>query len=119
MELRKNYTFGSFRIRINWLLAACVVITAATFMRLGLWQLWQLRWRMGSMSLWNVTSSDWASKAAGMDSSAATAALASVEIDSVMRIIATPHSFGVRQTLGVSAWVNGPEFNISRVYLNF
>jgi surfeit locus 1 family protein len=39
MELRKNYTFGSFRIRINWLLAACVVITAATFMRLGLWQL--------------------------------------------------------------------------------
>ena len=56
------------------------------------------------MSLWNVTSSDWASKAAGMDSSAATAALASVEIDSVMRIFATPHSLGVRrQTLGEPA----------------
>ena len=39
MEFRKNYTFGSFRIRVNWPLAACVVITAATFMRLGLWQL--------------------------------------------------------------------------------
>ena len=28
-----------FRIRVNWPLAACIVITAATFMRLGLWQL--------------------------------------------------------------------------------
>ena len=34
----RNYTFGSFRIRVNWPLAACIVITAATFMRLGLWQ---------------------------------------------------------------------------------
>ena len=39
MELRKNFTFGNFHIRVNWPLAACVVITAATFMRLGLWQL--------------------------------------------------------------------------------
>ena len=54
-----------------------------------------------------------------MDSSAATAALASVEIDSVMRIIATPNSLGVRQTLGEPALFNGAESNISRVYLNF
>ena len=39
MEIRKNFTFGNFHIRINWLLAGCVVMAAASFMRLGLWQL--------------------------------------------------------------------------------
>tara|TARA_Y100001978_G_C23602901_1_gene389667 strand:+ start:161 stop:961 length:801 start_codon:yes stop_codon:yes gene_type:complete len=39
MEIRKNYAFGSFRINVNWPVAACVLITAASFMRLGLWQL--------------------------------------------------------------------------------
>lgn len=39
MELRKHYEFGSFQIRINWMIAACVVMAAAGLMRLGLWQL--------------------------------------------------------------------------------
>ena len=39
MELRKQVEFGSFQIRINWMIAACVVMAAASLMRLGLWQL--------------------------------------------------------------------------------
>jgi surfeit locus 1 family protein len=39
MNLSKEFQFGSFHIRINWLIAACVVITAVTLGRLGLWQL--------------------------------------------------------------------------------
>lgn len=39
MELRKEFHFGRFHIRINWLVAACVVITTLTLGRLGLWQL--------------------------------------------------------------------------------
>ena len=39
MDLRKEYELGSFQIRINWVIAAFVVITAAAFMRLGIWQL--------------------------------------------------------------------------------
>ena len=39
MELRKQVEFGSFQIRINWMIAACVVMAAAGLMRLGLWQL--------------------------------------------------------------------------------
>lgn len=37
--MQKEFHFGSFHIRINWLVAACVIITALTFGRLGLWQL--------------------------------------------------------------------------------
>ena len=39
MELRKQVEFGSFQIRINWMIAVCVVMAAASLMRLGLWQL--------------------------------------------------------------------------------
>lgn len=39
MDLRTEYSLGSFHIRLNWLIAACVTITALTFCRLGLWQL--------------------------------------------------------------------------------
>ncbi len=39
MELRSEYRFGSFHIRLNWLFAACVLMTFASFARLGLWQL--------------------------------------------------------------------------------
>ncbi|CAN0383371.1 unnamed protein product, partial [Discosporangium mesarthrocarpum] len=39
MTLSKEFQFGSFHIRINWLIAACVIITAVTLGRLGIWQL--------------------------------------------------------------------------------
>ena len=39
MDLRRTYKLGSFEIRINWLIATCVGITAITFANLGLWQL--------------------------------------------------------------------------------
>ncbi len=50
MEYRKNYTFGSFHIRVNWPLAACVLITATAFMRLGLWQLDRAAEKVGAQS---------------------------------------------------------------------
>lgn len=39
LSLRREFHLGRFHIRINWLLAACVLITAFTLGRLGLWQL--------------------------------------------------------------------------------
>ena len=39
MLTSKEYSFGRFRIRINWLIAACVAITVFTLGRLGIWQL--------------------------------------------------------------------------------
>lgn len=39
MQLRSEHSLGIFHIRINWLFAACVLMTVATFARLGLWQL--------------------------------------------------------------------------------
>ncbi len=39
MQLRQSYSLGAFHIRINWLITACVLMTALTFARLGLWQL--------------------------------------------------------------------------------
>ena len=39
MTLRTEFSAGSFHIRINWLIAACVIMTALTLARLGLWQL--------------------------------------------------------------------------------
>ncbi len=39
MNLSKEFQFAVFHIRINWLIAACVVITAVTLGRLGLRQL--------------------------------------------------------------------------------
>lgn len=35
----RHYTAGPFQLRINWLIAACVLLTIGTFGRLGLWQL--------------------------------------------------------------------------------
>lgn len=39
MTLHKDITLGRFHMRVNWLIAACVVITAFTLGRLGIWQL--------------------------------------------------------------------------------
>ena len=39
MTLSKEFNLGRFHIRINWLIAACVMITALTLGRLGIWQL--------------------------------------------------------------------------------
>ena len=39
MKLRSEYSIGIFHIRINWLFAVCVFMTATAFARLGLWQL--------------------------------------------------------------------------------
>lgn len=39
MELRSEHHIGSFHIRLNWLVAACVLVTFASLARLGLWQL--------------------------------------------------------------------------------
>ncbi len=39
MQLRSEFNLGGFFIRINWLVAACVLMTAFGFGQLGLWQL--------------------------------------------------------------------------------
>jgi len=39
MQLRSEHSIGIFHIRINWLFAICVFMTAAAFGNLGLWQL--------------------------------------------------------------------------------
>ncbi len=39
MQLQTQYSFGNFTIRWNWLIAACVVMSALALGRLGLWQL--------------------------------------------------------------------------------
>lgn len=39
MELRSEHNIGVFHIRLNWLFAACVLITFVSLARLGLWQL--------------------------------------------------------------------------------
>lgn len=39
MELRSEHSIGIFHIRLNWLFAACVLITFVSLARLGLWQL--------------------------------------------------------------------------------
>ena len=39
MSLTKEFSLGSFHIRINWLIALCVLITTAALGRLGVWQL--------------------------------------------------------------------------------
>jgi surfeit locus 1 family protein len=38
-SLKREFHLGRFHMRVNWLLAACVLITAFTLGRLGLWQL--------------------------------------------------------------------------------
>ncbi len=39
MQLRSQHSIGLFQIRINWIVAACVLMTITTFARLGVWQL--------------------------------------------------------------------------------
>ena len=39
MRLQSEFSFRRFHIRINWLVAACVIMTALSCGRLGLWQL--------------------------------------------------------------------------------
>lgn len=38
-ELRKQFKISHFEISINWLIAACVLMTMATFINLAFWQL--------------------------------------------------------------------------------
>jgi len=38
MQTVKNIEIGPVKIRINWLVFACVLITAFTFIQLGFWQ---------------------------------------------------------------------------------
>ena len=37
--MSREYRVGKFFIRVNWLIAACVLITSITFLNLGIWQL--------------------------------------------------------------------------------
>lgn len=39
MRLRTEITLGDFHLQINWLVAACVLMTVFGFARLGVWQL--------------------------------------------------------------------------------
>ena len=39
MQLSREFHISSFRIRINWLITLCVLITSLTFGNLGIWQL--------------------------------------------------------------------------------
>jgi surfeit locus 1 family protein len=39
IKIRKEYKLSFFRIKINWLIAVCVLLTSAGLARLGLWQL--------------------------------------------------------------------------------
>jgi len=39
MPSSREFEIGPFKIRINWLIFACVLFTAFTFIQLGLWQL--------------------------------------------------------------------------------
>jgi surfeit locus 1 family protein len=39
MQLYSEFRVRTFHIRVNWLVAVCVLITCAAFMRLSLWQL--------------------------------------------------------------------------------
>ena len=37
--MSREFRVGKFFIRVNWLIAACVLITSITFLNLGIWQL--------------------------------------------------------------------------------
>ena len=39
MQSSRQFQFGSFEIRVNWIVALCVLITAITLINLGIWQL--------------------------------------------------------------------------------
>lgn len=39
MQSSRQFQFGSFEIRVNWIIALCVLITALTLANLGIWQL--------------------------------------------------------------------------------
>ena len=39
MQLQREFTIGSFHIRVNWLIAGCVLMTAFGLSQLGMWQL--------------------------------------------------------------------------------
>ena len=39
MQIRTELNIGNLDIRVNWIVAVCVLITIGTFMRLGFWQL--------------------------------------------------------------------------------
>ena len=44
----KNFEIGPLKLRINWLILACVLLTALTFVRLGLWQLGRAEEKMAA-----------------------------------------------------------------------
>ncbi|MEX0617649.1 MAG: SURF1 family protein [Pseudohongiellaceae bacterium] len=39
LQLRRSFTVGETHFHINWLVAGCVLITVATLVRLGIWQI--------------------------------------------------------------------------------
>ena len=37
--MQRKFRIGVFYIQVNWLIAAAVLVTALTFLNLGIWQL--------------------------------------------------------------------------------
>ena len=51
MPLRRTFYFSSFEIRVNWIIAACVVISAVSFANLGFWQLGRAAEKLEAQSI--------------------------------------------------------------------
>ena len=49
--MRRTFHFSSFEIRVNWIIAACVVISAASFANLGFWQLGRAAEKLEAQSI--------------------------------------------------------------------
>ncbi|MDC0222288.1 SURF1 family protein [Gammaproteobacteria bacterium] len=51
MPLRRTFYFSSFEIRVNWIIATCVVISAVSFANLGFWQLGRAAEKLEAQSI--------------------------------------------------------------------
>lgn len=51
MPLRRTFHFSSFEIRVNWIITACVVISAVSFANLGFWQLGRAAEKLEAQSI--------------------------------------------------------------------
>ena len=51
MPLRRTFHFSSFEIRVNWIIATCVVISAVSFANLGFWQLGRAAEKLEAQSI--------------------------------------------------------------------
>ena len=49
--MRRTFHFSSFEIRVNWIIAACVVISAVSFANLGFWQLGRAAEKLEAQSI--------------------------------------------------------------------